>query len=139
MEPVKLTAKQEAFCLAYLETGNASKAYRQVYKSDRMKSTTIARKAHHLMENGKIGARLDELRAPVRERAQLTLESHLQRLKDLSEAAECKGQFAAAIAAETNRGRAAGLYVERVDNTASDGSMSPTRILLVAPPPTKGD
>ena len=40
MKPVKLTAKQEAFCLAYLETGNASEAYRQVYKSDRMKSTT---------------------------------------------------------------------------------------------------
>ena len=134
MKPVKLTAKQEAFCLAYLETGNASEAYRQVYKSDRMKPATIARKAHDLMENGKIAARLTELRAPVRERAQLTLESHLQRLKDLSEAAECKGQFAAAIAAETNRGRAAGLYVERVDNTSSDGSMSPTRILLVAPP-----
>ena len=27
----KLTPKQESFCLAYIETGNASEAYRQAY------------------------------------------------------------------------------------------------------------
>ncbi|SQE31532.1 Terminase small subunit [Mannheimia haemolytica] len=28
----ELTPKQEAFCLAYIETGNASEAYRQAYE-----------------------------------------------------------------------------------------------------------
>lgn len=139
MVKTKLTAKQEAFCLAYLETGNASEGYRQAYKTDRMKPLTINKRASELLARGDIAGRLDELREPVRARAQLTLESHLQRLKDLSEAAERKGQFAAAIAAETNRGKAAGLYVEKVDHSNTDGSLrkQPTRILLVAPQPNE--
>ena len=69
--------------------------------------------------------RLEELRAPVRAKAQLTLESHLARLEELSRKAEEEGQFSAAITAETNRGKASGLYTEKVDHTSSDGSMRP--------------
>ena len=47
-----LTPKQEKFCLIYLETGNASEAYRQVYNTSKMKKTTIGRKAFELLENG---------------------------------------------------------------------------------------
>lgn len=31
-----LTIKQEAFCQAYIETGNASEAYRTAYAADKM-------------------------------------------------------------------------------------------------------
>ena len=106
-----LTSKQETFCLAYLETGNASEAYRQSYDSSKMKSETVNRNAKAMLDNNKIAARLEELREPVRKKAMLTLESHLERLNHLSLMAEQAGQFGPAIKAEESRGKAAGIYV----------------------------
>ncbi|EMB3069436.1 terminase small subunit [Pseudomonas aeruginosa] len=120
-----LTPKQEAFCLAYLETGNASEAYRQSYSASRMSDKQVWEEASKLLKNPKVAQRVEELRAPVRAKAQLTLEGHLARLDELSRKAEEDGQFSAAITAETNRGKAAGLYTEKVDHTSSDGTMSP--------------
>ena len=120
----KLTSKQEMFCLAYIETNNASEAYRRSYNADKMKPETINRKAAELMNNGKITARLEQLREPVRERAQITLESHLERLNHLSLMAEQAEQYSAAIKAEESRGKVAGLYVEKIDHTSSDKSFS---------------
>jgi len=120
-----LTPKQEAFCLAYLETGNASEAYRRAYDCKNSKPESVNRLAKAQLDNVKIASRIEELRAPVRERAQLTLESHLARLDELSRKAEEDGQFSAAITAETNRGKASGLYTEKIDHTSSDGSMTP--------------
>lgn len=110
---MSLTEKQERFCIEYIRTGNASEAYRQAYDSSNMSPESINRKAKELMDNGKISARLEELRAPVREKAQITLESHLADLKRLRDRAEEEGKFAAAITAEVNRGKASGLYVEK--------------------------
>lgn len=107
-----LTQKQENFCLAYIETGNASEAYRVAYDADGMKPETVNRKAKDVIDNGKIAARIKELRAPVVEKALLTLESHLKRLDDLSRKAEEAGQFGPAIKAEESRGKAAGLYAD---------------------------
>lgn len=58
----KLTPKQEAFCLAYMETGNASEAYRMAYSAEKMKPETVSRSAKELMDNPKITTRLEELR-----------------------------------------------------------------------------
>jgi len=33
---ISLTIKQEAFCQAYIETGNASEAYRTAYAADKI-------------------------------------------------------------------------------------------------------
>ena len=57
----KLTPKQESFCLAYIETGNASEAYRQAYNAKNMKPETINRKAKVELDKGKIRARVEEL------------------------------------------------------------------------------
>ena len=108
-----LTPKQQNFCLAYLETGNASEAYRQAYDAEKMKADTIAKRAHELLADGKITGRLDELRQPAVEAAQVTLENHLHQLAELREAALAAEQYSAAITAEFHRGKAAGLYVER--------------------------
>jgi phage terminase small subunit len=114
---VALTAKQEAFCLAYLETGNASEAYRDAYRvKPGTKPESVHRAAKGVLDNAKIASRLDELRAPVREKAMLTLENHLERLNHLSNMAEQAGQFGPAIKAEESRGKAAGLYVERIEH-----------------------
>ncbi|MDP1931917.1 MAG: terminase small subunit [Gammaproteobacteria bacterium] len=118
----KLTAKQESFCLAYIETGSASEAYRQAYNCKAMKPPTISVKASELLANGKITVRLEELRAPVRKRAQISLHQHLDDLKRLRDKAENEGKFSAAVTAEVSRGRASGLYVEQIELTGRDGA-----------------
>ena len=117
-----LTPKQEAFALAYLETGNASEAYRRSYDAEGMKPESINRKAKELIDSGKIAARVEELRAPVREAAQITLKQHLDDLKRLRDLAEASEKYGPAIQAEVARGKASGLYVEKTEVTDKDGS-----------------
>lgn len=114
---MKLTPKQESFCLAYLETGNASEAYRTSYDASKMKPDTVHRSSKELLDNPKITARLQELRAPIVKKAQITLESHLERLNHLSHMAEQAEQYGAAIKAEESRGKVSGLYVEKVEHS----------------------
>jgi len=116
-----LTVKQESFCLAFLETGNASEAYRRSYDCKKMKPESINRKAKELSDNGKIAARIEELRAPVRQRAQITLEQHLSDLQRLRDLAEGEGKYSAAVTAEVSRGKASGLYVASVELAGKDG------------------
>jgi phage terminase small subunit len=115
---ITLTPKQEAFCIAYLETGNASEAYRRVYNARRAAPSTIARNAKALLDNNKIAARLEELRRPAVENAQLTLAQHLEVLARLRDLAEASQKYAAAVQAEIARGRAAGLYGDRSERGA---------------------
>lgn len=68
-----LTPKQENFCLAYLETGNASEAYRRSYNTAKMKPETICRNAKGMLDGTKIAARIAELRKPVEEAVQIDL------------------------------------------------------------------
>jgi phage terminase small subunit len=58
-----LTPKQLTFCRAYVETGNASEAYRRAYNASAMKTATIGRKAMELMSNGTITAYITALKA----------------------------------------------------------------------------
>lgn len=109
-----LTEKQEKFCVEYIRTGNASEAYRQAYDASKMKPESVNRNAKALMDDTKIASRLEELRKPAREAAQLTLQQHLEDLKRLRDRAEEEGKFAAAISAEVNRGKASGLYIEKL-------------------------
>jgi hypothetical protein len=73
------------------------------------------------MADSNISARVEELRKPIAEKAMVTLESHIQRLKELAELAIDQGQIAAAIKAEELCGKASGVYVERRQITGSDG------------------
>jgi hypothetical protein len=111
----------EGFCLSIISGMNQSDAYREHYNCEKMKPESIHRKAKELMDNGKVTARLEELREPVRKAACLDLESHLRRLNDLSMVAEAEGQFGPAITAETNRGKAAGLYIEKIEQSGPNG------------------
>lgn len=130
----KLTQKQENFCAAYVETGNASEAYRRAYDASRMKPDSVSVNASKLMADARIALRLAELRQPVIEAAQITLASHLARLEELSIGAEKAGQYSAAIGAEISRGKACGLYTEKIDHTNSDGTLKPSVIRIVAQP-----
>lgn len=56
-----LTGKQEAFCVKYVECGDASKAYRFAYSCKNMKAATINRCAKEVLDNPKIAARIKKL------------------------------------------------------------------------------
>ena len=58
---MKLTIKQEKFCNYYLESGNASEAYRRAYSCENMRPETINIRACELLANGKIAVRVKEL------------------------------------------------------------------------------
>ncbi len=124
---MKLTAKQEAFCLAYIETNNASEAYRLAYKADRMKPATINRKAAELKDNGKITARLAELREPIMQRHNVTVDSLVLELEEARQAALSAEtpQSSAAVAATMGKAKICGLDKQVIDLMSSDGSMSP--------------
>ena len=68
----KLTIKQEAFVKAYIETGNASEAYRSAYNSGRMKPETVNREAKALLDNPKIAARVTTIQAAQQRRFEIT-------------------------------------------------------------------
>ena len=114
-----LTAKQEAFCLAFLETGNATESYRRAGYSAGMADKTANEAASRLLKNSKVAARLAELRAPAAEKAQITLDSHLAELADLRDKAKEARQFSAAIAAEIARGKASGVHIEKTEATVT--------------------
>lgn len=116
-----LTPKQEAFALAYVETGNASEAYRRAYSAAKMKTASIAVAASKLIADPNITLRVQELQGKAAEACQVTLEGHLQRLAQLSLKAEREGKYSAAVAAEISRGKAAGLYVEKTELTGANG------------------
>ena len=77
---MKLTPKQERFCLEYLKCGNASEAYRLSYNAENMKPETVNRTAKELLDNPKIAARLAELNEDAVTEAVMTRQEALERL-----------------------------------------------------------
>ena len=57
-----LTAKQEAFCRNYVDTGIASEAYRMSYNAEHMKPESIWCNASQLLSNTKVAQRIEEIR-----------------------------------------------------------------------------
>ncbi|ETT03849.1 terminase small subunit [Providencia sp. PROV188] len=116
-----LTTKQENFCLAYIETGNASEAYRTAYDTAKMKPESINRKAKELLDNGKITARVNELQQDIRTKHDITV----MMLLDELEAARLKAlnadtpQASAAVAATMGKARLTGLDKVLVDLSAN--------------------
>jgi phage terminase small subunit len=79
-----LTPKQEAFCLAYVETGNASEAYRRAYDVSRMKDGVIRVKACEVMAHELVEARIAQLRERAMQRHDVTVDRIVQELAKLA-------------------------------------------------------
>ena len=80
-----LTPKQERFCELYLEKSNASEAYRLAYDvAPDTKPETVNRRAAELLANGKITARLDELRAELQKRHLITMDDLVEALRPIA-------------------------------------------------------
>lgn len=123
---VKLTPKQEKFCFVYIETGNASEAYRQAYNAEKMKPKTIRIKANELLNNGNITVTLEELKKEHKQRHNITVDDLLDELEENRRAAlsAATPQAAAATSATMGKAKLLGLDKQVVDVTSSDGSLN---------------
>lgn len=109
-----LTPKQEAFALAYVETGNASEAYRRAYD---VGETTIPQvvwnEASLLLANREVAVRVMELQQAARERTLVTVESITRELEQLRLDAHASEQYAPAITAVMGKAKVNGLLVDK--------------------------
>ena len=115
----KLTPKQEAFCLAYIKTGNASKAYRQAYEATQMSAAAVEVEASRLLNHPKVTLRLARVQEKEEVKALLSLEEHMRELRGLRDRAVALGKMSAAIRAEQLRGQLRRFYVKQVESGGS--------------------
>jgi hypothetical protein len=80
MSDVKLTAKQELFAQCIADGMGQADAYRTAYDAEGMADSTIYPKASRMLNEGKIRARVDELKAMVVEKQLWTREMSVKGL-----------------------------------------------------------
>lgn len=112
----KLSARQQKFADLVAQGFTQKDAYAQAYGVTHKPKGLIAN-ASKLAAQDKIKDAIEKNRAPVVQALQLTLESHLQTLSDIAQEARAAGQYSAAVAAEIARAKAAGLHIERSEQT----------------------
>lgn len=104
--------------MAYVETGNASEAYRRSYNAEKMKPETVNRTAKELLDNPKIAARLAELKAAHVERHEITVDDLIRELEEARSIAMAgeRQQPAAMVAASMGKAKLLGLIVDKAEN-----------------------
>jgi len=77
---MELTIKQSNFCNFYVESGNASEAYRRAYSCEKMKDESVNNKAYELLKNVEITGRVNELKESLQSKSDITKERILTEL-----------------------------------------------------------
>jgi phage terminase small subunit len=131
-----LTKRQETFCHAIVEGGSALDAFRASGYAPNASDKTATEKASRLLGADNIKARIAEIREPVAQAAGLTLAEHLAMLQMIRDEARTDHRHSAAVAAEVARGKACGLYVDRVELEHKE---PPKLVLTLNAPDIKGD
>lgn len=118
-----LTIKQEAFCQAYIETGNASEAYRKSYAADKMKPEAVHVQASKLLDNPKIALRVSELQGEIKKRHNVTIDSLIVELEEARKAALTAEtpQSSAAVAATMGKAKLTGLDKQIIEHSGPNG------------------
>lgn len=115
-----LTPKQEAFALAYIETGNASEAYRRNYNT-KAKPERIHVDACKLLASPKVAQRVAQLREDAVKRSQITVDDLIRELEEARDGAlnARTPQNAAAVAATMGKAKLLGFLTDKIDATVS--------------------
>lgn len=80
----KLTIKQENFCNFYLESGNASEAYRRAYNCGRMKVKQIWEESSKLLASPKVAQRVKELKEESKSISDINKERLVRELANMA-------------------------------------------------------
>lgn len=81
--PLKLTNKQEAFAVKYVECGNATEAYRFAYNAENMTGDVIHVKAYEALNNGKVSVRVAELKEKAQKAADKKFEWTMEQKREM--------------------------------------------------------
>ena len=117
----KLTPKQTKFAQKYLETGNASEAYRQAYNVKNMSEKTIGNEAYDLLQHPGVSPYVKRQQAKAQVAHEVTLSSITQELEDARLLGMTEKQTAAAISASMGKAKLHGLVV---DKAQQDGDIN---------------
>jgi len=110
----KLTPKQEAFAAAFIETSNASEAYRTAYDvGEDTKPESIWVNASKLLSDAKVAQRVAELQQEHRERHAVTVDKLTDELEEARTVAKAEGQGAAMTSATMGKAKLHGLLVDK--------------------------
>lgn len=112
---MSLTAKREAFAVAYVETGNASEAYRRAFNAERTQPHVVHVKASELLADGKVAVRVKELQAMAVERALISVQSLTEELEEARALALAEKQPSAAVSASMGKAKLHGLLTDKVE------------------------
>jgi phage terminase small subunit len=118
----RFTDKMELFCLAYVETGNASEAYRRSYNTTNMAEKTAQREGYNTLQKPQVQARIEELRSQVMDRHEITVDTLLLELEQARRLALETKKAAAAVTATMGKAKLLGLDKQIVELTGKDGA-----------------
>ncbi|WJM55983.1 terminase small subunit [Pseudomonas asiatica] len=118
----RFTDKMELFCLAYVETGNASEAYRRSYNTANMAEKTAQREGYNTLQKPQVQARIEELRNQVMDRHEITVDTLLLELEQARRLALDTKKAAAAVTATMGKAKLLGLDKQIVELTGKDGA-----------------
>jgi phage terminase small subunit len=124
---MQLTVKQENFCMKYIETGNASEAYRKAYDTKNMKPETIHKRASELLGNGEVTGRIEGLKKEHRNRHDVTIDSITLELEEARQLAISTEHASAAVSATMGKAKIHGLLVDKNEITEKK-SLFPTSV-----------
>jgi phage terminase small subunit len=117
-----LTPKQEAFARIYVETSNASEAYRQCADvAEDTKPESIWASASRMLSDVKVLQRVDELQKEAAERTLVTVARLMEELEEARALALAEKQSSAAVSATMGKARINGLLVEKREIGGLDG------------------
>lgn len=82
---IKLNKNRENFCNYYVESGNASDAYRRAYpRSEKWKDEAVWVGASNLLKNDKVSVRVKELQEEQKSKSDITKEKVLNELSNIA-------------------------------------------------------
>ena len=136
---MSLQPKQEAFCMAYIETGNASESYRGAYEAGKMSANAVNVEASRLLDNPKVSLRIKALQEPIIKRHSVTVDSLIDELEQARTLAISADQASAAIAATMGKAKITGHDKQVIDHLSSDGSLTPQSPVVILPQKNDSD
>lgn len=126
--------KCEKFSQVFIETGNASEAYRQAFPESKMKDRSLHVEACRYLKNPSVSLMIQQLREQHRERHNVTVDDLIEELEEARQAGFEFESASAMVSATMGKAKLLGLDKQLIDITSNGDSINrPSIIQLVAP------
>jgi phage terminase small subunit len=112
-----LTPKQEKFAQVYVQTSNASEAYRQAYDCKKISNAAIAVEGCRLLDNPDVALMVKTLREEIKAKHSMTVDDIIRELEEARAMAMTgeRPQTASMVAATMGKAKVLGLIVDKAE------------------------